>query len=113
MKFRNNALLAHEKWADYFKNCDSLERFSELLKLVQFIFSIFGHNADVERVFSLINMQWSDERRFELETVKGIALTLFNLNMECQEFHNYISKQPKVLEGISSEAKYYKNNNTE
>ena len=47
------------------------EQHSELLKIAQYVFAIPAHNANVERVFSLIEIQWTDERnRLQLDTAK-------------------------------------------
>jgi len=51
-----------EKWIEFFKNCDSCEQYSELLKQCQYMFTIPAHNANVERLFSHMNIQWTDER---------------------------------------------------
>ena len=55
-------MLAHAKWATYFQSCPSLDMFSELLKIAQFFFSNMAHNANLERIFSLMNIQWTDEK---------------------------------------------------
>lgn len=47
--------LAHERWYLILSNCCSVEQYSQALQLVQFYFSIASHNANVERVFSLMN----------------------------------------------------------
>ena len=44
---------AHEKWAEYFKHCRIVEFYSKLLKITQF-FCIMAHNANVERIFSMM-----------------------------------------------------------
>lgn len=40
----------------------SEDSFSEILKIPQFFFSLPAHNAILERIFSLIKIQWSEER---------------------------------------------------
>lgn len=63
-------LLAHQKWTSYFKSFNNEEFNSELLKLAEYYFAIPGHNANVERVFSLINAQWTKERsRLQTDTI--------------------------------------------
>lgn len=66
--FKN--LLAHKKWVAYFKSMGSQDCFSEFLTICQYYFAIPGHNANVERVFSLIGQQWTKERnRLHVDTV--------------------------------------------
>lgn len=51
------------------------EQHSELLKIAQYVFAIPAHNANVERVFSLMEIQWTDERnRLQLDTVESIII---------------------------------------
>jgi hypothetical protein len=58
---RKSALF-HEKWSQYFKSSKSVECHFELLKMAQIFFTIPAHNANVERLFSLIQMKLSKER---------------------------------------------------
>lgn len=51
----------------------SEEKYSELLDIVQYYFCIPEHNANVERMFSLINAQWTEERnRLALNSVNAM-----------------------------------------
>ena len=54
---------AHEKWTEYFKHCRTIEFHSELLKIAQFFSCIMAHNANVERIFSMMQTQWCKERQ--------------------------------------------------
>ena len=66
-------MMAHERWTLYFKTCNTIEFFSELLKIAQFYFSLIAHNALAERIFSLMQPQWSKEREsFLFESVASI-----------------------------------------
>ena len=42
-----------KKWLQYFKTIMVPDKFSEILKMVQYMFAIPGHNETVERIFSL------------------------------------------------------------
>jgi hypothetical protein len=101
---------SHTKWVHYFKSLEFQDRstHSELLKMCQYFFSIPAHNANVERVFSLINSQWTDERnRLKVETVKAIIVTQYNFkNISCQEFYESLLKEKAVLRQISPAEKY-------
>ncbi|KAL0830150.1 hypothetical protein ABMA28_003607 [Loxostege sticticalis] len=101
-------LKLHEQWTIYFKSVKNIECFSELLKICEFYFCISAHNANVERVFSLINTQWSKERnRLSVQSVKSIILTQYNFkNMSCEDFYNYLLKNKELLSKIGSSAKY-------
>ena len=62
-----------KQWVKFFKKCPNPELNSELLIICHFYFANPSHNANVERVFSLINSQWTKERnRLCLESVKGL-----------------------------------------
>lgn len=71
----------------FFEQSSSAKCFSEILKIVQFFFAIPAHSANCERVFSLMNSQWLDERnRFSVENVKHILIVQFNFsNMSCHD----------------------------
>jgi hypothetical protein len=61
------------KWIDFFSKCDCEDQYSEVLKICRYVFSIPAHNANTERVFSQMNIQWSDERnRMEVSTIEAI-----------------------------------------
>lgn len=102
------ALLAHEKWCRFFQHGDNTEYFSELLKVVEFFLAIPSHNANVERVFSLIQSQWSKERnKLSIESIKAIAITQYNFShMSCTQFHKHLLSNQSLLQKISSAEKY-------
>jgi len=81
-----------KQWVKFFKKCPNPELNSELLIMCHFYFAIPSHNANVERVFSLINSQWTKERnRLCLESVKGLIFVKFNSrHLSCEDFHKYI-----------------------
>ncbi|KAJ6644311.1 Muskelin [Pseudolycoriella hygida] len=54
--------LSHERWVMFFKNCVSVEQYSEFETIAQYLFAIPAHNANIERIFNLIKSQWTDER---------------------------------------------------
>ncbi|CAI6366555.1 unnamed protein product [Macrosiphum euphorbiae] len=62
-----------EKWIIFFKETENHERKCQLLKLCEYLFAIPAHNATMERVFSLMSAQWTDERnRLLPETMESI-----------------------------------------
>ena len=90
--------LCSEKWVYILQQCEYMEQYSELLRLCEFIFCIPAHNANVERIFSLMNIQWSEERnRMELPTFESILQCLTNYKITCTEFYNYVNQNKKDL----------------
>lgn len=64
----------------------------------EFFFCLPAHNANVERVFSLITSQWTKERnRLQPQTISDIIKTIYNFKMTCEEFYHYFLKCDYVL----------------
>jgi len=63
------------------------------------LFALPGTNFSAERVFSNINVQWSDERNsLNVETVKGIIIVKYNFKeMTCNDFYKYLLSKPELL----------------
>ena len=100
--------LAHERWVKYFSNCKNDECSSELLVIAEFFFAIPSHNANIERVFSLMQSQWTKERnKLHVESVKGILFVQHNFkHLSCSDFYKYLCSQPKLLKATRSSDKY-------
>jgi hypothetical protein len=65
--------------------------------------------AFVERVFSLMENLWSDERnRLSVEMVKSELCVKLNYNMNCQEFLYFLKnpEQEKLLKCVTNNVKY-------
>lgn len=74
--------IVKKKKVAFYKCCDNLQQYTELLKTVKYLSAIPAHNANAERIFSVMNilLQWTDERnRMEINSVKWIV-----------KFYNYI-----------------------
>uniref|UniRef100_A0A8B9KYY9 DUF4371 domain-containing protein n=1 Tax=Astyanax mexicanus TaxID=7994 RepID=A0A8B9KYY9_ASTMX len=101
-------LQAHQRWTKFFERSKSVDFHSELLKMVQFFFAIPAHNANVERIFSLMQAQWTKERnRMSVDSLKGILCTQYNFrNMTCKDFHSYLMGNLKLLKEMQSSDKY-------
>jgi hypothetical protein len=67
-----------------------------------------GTNAVIERVFSITNMLWTDEKnRFFVPTIKSITILKNHFKKySCDDFYDFLLKQPKLLNAISSSLKY-------
>jgi hypothetical protein len=76
--------------------------------VTEFSLSLPGTNVAVERVLSLVNALWADERnRLEVSTVKSIVLVKHHFrNYKCPEFHEFLLQNRKILECIDSSAEY-------
>lgn len=106
-KWKNENMLYYEKWVDFFKYSEHAEEYSEILKICQYMFSIPPHNANIERIFSLMNIQWTDERnRLDISTVESILQVLTNYDLNCEEFYKYIICKPEILKQVGSAKKY-------
>jgi len=66
------------------------------------------HNANVERIFSLIQSQWTKERnKMTVDTIKGILTLQYNFrNMSCGEFYVFLNSNKTLLKKIRSSEKY-------
>lgn len=99
-------LSASEKWIKCFSKLDKCQ-YSHFLTMCQYLFSIPAHNANVERVFSLMSSQWTDERnRLSVETVQNILICHYNYKKTCSEFYEYVKTQPELLKAAKSSEKY-------
>lgn len=77
---------------------------------LQFFCSLPGHNADNERVFSQINMYWSDQKsRMLVTSVRDFAQAKFNLidDGKSIDMFNYISQNEDLRIRVATERKYY------
>ena len=99
---------AHEKWAEYFKHCRTVEFYSELLKIAQFFFCFMAHNANVERIFSMMQPQWCKERDSLLvESIFNILTVVYNSNhISCKQLNDHVKADPSLLKKVKGGAKY-------
>jgi len=77
------------KWCEIFEytkthNIDT----TNISKIVEYSLAMPGKNAAVERIFSIINVLWKDEKnRFLIETIKSIIIVKTHFkNLSCNEF---------------------------
>lgn len=70
------------------------------------VFSL-GVNAPVERLFSLSNQTWTDEKsRLSIQKLKAILMIKYNIRMNCIEFYQSIKNMPNILRKIKDGQKY-------
>ena len=97
-----------EKWYQYMSSSVDCV---ELLKMVQYYFAIPAHNAAVERIFSLLNFQWTDERnKLTVENVKLMLIVLYNMkNVTCVHYYdNIVCKTDFLKKKFRGSEKYVK-----
>lgn len=102
-----SSLLSDKKWVKYFEQ-RSYDTSSELLKICTFHFAIPAQNANVERIFSLMKAQWTDDRyRLLPDSVKHLLMTQYNFkHFDCTQFYDYCIKDKSLLSKIRSSNKY-------
>ncbi len=78
------------------------------MKNSQFVFALPSHNANVERVLSLMQSQWTKEgNQLSVESLKGNIFVQYNFkDTSYKNFHAYLLSNKKLLGKISSTAKY-------
>jgi hypothetical protein len=71
-------------------------------------FAIPGTSAAIEKVFSITNALWTDEKsRFLVETIKALIVTKTHFEeLSCNDFYTLISSNSKLLQEIRSSTKY-------
>ena len=92
--------LTSEKWSFILSKMETefAEQYIDIFKICEYLFCIPGHNANVERIFSPMEIQWSDERnRLLPETVEAILKCVVNFTFNCYEMHEYILKNTNLL----------------
>ena len=100
-------LSMEEKWLKFFADTKYIHQKSCLIKLCEYVFAIPAHNANVERIFSLMSTQWSDERnRLSVETIEAILICHYNYKMTCAQFYNYVKEENDIIKKAKSTLKY-------
>ena len=78
-----------------------------LEKIVEFTMCLPGTTAPVERVFSLMNLIWTNEKsQLTIDTLKSMLLIQCNLEDSCTDFFNTISANEELLRKTSNSEKY-------
>ena len=76
-------------------------------KLVEYAFSIPGTSTEVERIFSIINRIWPDEKSsMDLSTVNNLLSIQYDSKLNCTEFYNKIKTDRIFMTSITSKNKY-------
>ena len=73
-----------EKWCKYFDQSTNITCHSEILRIVQFFYAVTSHNANAEKVFSLMLSQWAEQRnKVGVTTMKGILTLRYDFEDMC------------------------------
>lgn len=81
--------LCHEKSYSMLQQIKFENQFLEFLTLCKYIFGILACNANVEHVFSLMNVQWTKElNSFDVTTEK----LYYNANVTARSFISKLCK---------------------
>ncbi len=75
--------------------------------MVETVLSIPIGNDFVERVFSIMNNIWSNDRNcMKVDLVKAEICICVNYSMSCNEFSEYVIKNNELLRAAKSNQKY-------
>jgi hypothetical protein len=108
-EWNTKSLTTFEMWSEIFEfvrsECVSLKNTRLVL---EFSSAIRGTSAATERVFSITDALWTDEKsRFLVETIKAVIVTKTHFEeLSCSAFYALISSIPKLLQEIRSCTKY-------
>jgi hypothetical protein len=93
-----------DKWSNLLKN----ENFKYLAQIVDAVFAVACSNAECERIFSLMKVQWTNERnRLKLDTVSKLISLLINSDcISCLKMFNYLQTVEGIAKKIRSSEKY-------
>lgn len=106
--WKSDDMSCEEKWVLMMKHFGekgiSVANFSLVL---EYIFSLPGTSAAVERVFSMMNNIWSPERGSLLvSTVKSLLFCKLNIDLNCSQFYEKIKNDQLFLKKVHSSEKY-------
>ncbi|KAF0755875.1 protein FAM200B-like [Aphis craccivora] len=108
-----NGSKAEDRWCEIFetleKNNISIKYFTIIL---EYSMAFPRTNATVERVFSITNVLWTNEKNhFLVNTIRSIIIIKQHFkNFSSTEFHTFLLEHPQLLKLISSSEKYEKSN---
>lgn len=89
-ELKDKTMSTLNQWLYVFKMLPDL---TEITKIVSKAFSIPTGQASIERIFSLMNMYWSDNRnRCTLDLIKAELAIKTNFTMTCSEFNEFLNK---------------------
>ena len=94
-----------DKWEQIFKNFPN--QLSNIYCILSFVFSIPVTNAFCERVFSIMDFHWGEDRaRASTELIKSEIQVKINFKETCQEFYKFCLSRKHLLVKARSGDKY-------
>ncbi|XP_078495454.1 uncharacterized protein LOC144750537 [Ciona intestinalis] len=98
-----------QKWTQLFQIFSNKSiNIPNFQKLVEFVLCLPGTSAPVERIFSIMNNMWSDDRGQMLEqNVKALLTCKINVDLTCTEFYEKIRSNTVLLKKVLSTEKYH------
>ncbi|GBM98839.1 hypothetical protein AVEN_188101-1 [Araneus ventricosus] len=105
---RDVIISVEEKWLRLFGHFkENHIAAPNLIKIVKYAFCLPGTSAPVERVLSLMNNAWTDDRGLMKEsTVKGLMTYKINIGLACEDFYIKIKNEKKLSKKILANEKY-------
>lgn len=103
---QSKEMCATDMWTLIFK-CNP--EFNQISQIVCKALSIPVSNAFVERVFSIMESVWRDDRnRMRVALVKAELCARVNIDMRCEEFLSFLKKdeQKSLLKEAKAQTKY-------
>lgn len=99
-----------QKWSHLLVNTS--EEFKNIIKIVSYLLSVPATSAFTERVFSVMNAKWRDDRnKASINLIKNELLIYFNFNFDCNEAYDVFKNDCKLVSCARSSKKYvFKNN---
>jgi hypothetical protein len=108
-EWQNNYVRVGERWCAIYTILNSKRiSINNFWKIVEYSLAMPGTNAAIERVFYITNVLWTDEKnRFLVPIIKSIIILKNHFKKySCNDFYDFLLKQPKLLNAISSSQKY-------
>lgn len=108
LTWNENNIDASQRWVEVFQELQSkVMTFDCFAMLTEFIFSLPGTSAPVERIFSLMNILWTKEKsQLGLAVLNAILCIKKNSELTCEKFYETIEKDKKFLSKVVSSEKY-------
>ncbi|VVC37740.1 Hypothetical protein CINCED_3A017609 [Cinara cedri] len=108
-EWQNKYVCVEESWCAIYKILNSKSiLINNFWNIIEYSLAMPGTNAAIERVFSITNVLWTDEKnRFLAPTIKSIIILKNHFNkFSCNDFYDFLLTQPKLLNAIISSQKY-------
>ena len=107
-EWKENKIDTSQRWLELFDHFEVQNlNCSNIKIMVKFSMALAGTNASVERIFSLMDDYWGDEKsRLSVETLSSVLIVKTNINLKCDEFKKTLEENQDLLKKIHSSNKY-------